>query len=128
MIRSAATGETILVVDDNNALRDLMETILVRGGYHVLTARDGMEALGLAGNTLRIDLLLSDLEMPAMRGEELAARFTRLHPATPVLFVSSADGPREAGTPFQFCAKPFTFAELRDSVRRALGTHPTFAV
>ncbi len=126
MTRST-TAETILVVDDNRAIRELMEVILCSAGYHVLTAGDGTEALRLARNTPRIDLLLSDLEMPRMRGDELATEFSRLHPSASVLFVTSSAGPIETMVPFEFRAKPFTVSELRDSVRRALRTRPAFA-
>jgi DNA-binding NtrC family response regulator len=124
-MNQSTTAETILVVDDNRALCELMEVILCSAGYHVLTAGNGSEALRLARNTPRIDLLLSDLEMRTMRGEELATRFASLHPTSSVLFVSSTDGPRESAPRCQFRAKPFTVAELRDSVRRALRPDPT---
>jgi CheY-like chemotaxis protein len=119
--------KTILVVDDNRALCELIEVILCTVGYHVLTAQSAADAVRLARHTPRIDLLLSDLEMPRMRGDELAARFLRLHPSAPILFVSSADGPVEAVPPFEFLAKPFTVAELRRAVIRALRMSPAFA-
>jgi len=123
----ATTAETILVVDDNSALCELMEVILCSVGYRVLTAGNGTDALRLARNTPRIDLLLSDVDMPRMRGDELATRFTRLHPAVPVVFVSGSDGSIDTTEPFEFLTKPFTVAALCDSVRSALRTRPTFA-
>jgi DNA-binding NtrC family response regulator len=118
------TSETILVVDDNGALCELMEVILCSVGYHVLTAGNGTEALRLARNTPRIDLLLSDVDLPRMRGDELATHFSRLHPSAAVVFVSDSDGSIETTEPFEFLPKPFTVAALRDSVRRALRTRP----
>jgi two-component system OmpR family response regulator len=123
----STTAATILVVDDNRELCELMEVILCCAGYDVLTAGNGAEALRLARNTPRIDLLLSDVDMPHMRGDELATRFARLHPSAPVVFVSSSDGPIKTTEPFEFVTKPFTVAALRDSVRRVLRTRPAFS-
>lgn len=121
------TAETILVVDDSEALRELIEVILGMAGYRVFTAGNGPDALRLARRLPRIDLLLSDLEMPGMRGDELATRLARLYRSIPVLFVSSSDGPIETTEKFEFLAKPFTVAALRDCVRRALRMHPAAA-
>ena len=126
MILSTA-GETILVVDDHGALRGMMELILSSAGYRVLTAESGLDALLIARDAPRIDLLVSDLEMPHMRGDELATRFARLHPLVPILFASSSDRAINTTQPFDFLAKPFTVAELCDSVRRALRARPVIA-
>lgn len=122
-MNSSTTAETILVVDDNEKIRELFEVILCAAGYRVLTANSGTEALRLARRIPHIDLLLSDLEMPGMRGDELATRFSHLHPSTPVLFVSGSNGPIETPVSFEFLTKPFTIADLRASVRRALKMH-----
>ena len=114
------TAEIILVVDDDNSIREMIEVILCGAGYHVLTAEDGFEALRLARSTPRVDLLVSDLEMPRMRGDELATEFACLYPAVPVLFVTSSTGPIKTSVPFEFHTKPFTVLELRNCVRRAL--------
>ncbi len=126
-MNSTTTAETILVVDDNFALSELIEVILCSAGYHMLTAGSGAEALRLARNTPRIDLLVSDLEMPEMRGEEVAMHFARLHPEAHILFVSSSLGPIETTLPFQFLSKPFTVDGLRNSVRSALRAGPALA-
>jgi CheY-like chemotaxis protein len=123
----STTAETILVVDDCKPLCELIEVILCSAGYRVLTAENGNEALRLARQTPEIDLLLSDIEMPQMRGDELASRFAALHPSAPVVFVSSATTPIEAAVPFTFVPKPFTTADLRATVRRALHTRPALA-
>lgn len=118
------TAETILVVDDHAALRDLIEVILCTGGYRVLTAADGTEALRVARNTPHIDLLVADLGMPQMRGEALATLFARLHAATPVLFVSSEERPAGVAQTARFLARPFTVSDLRGAVRAALQSRP----
>jgi PAS domain S-box-containing protein len=88
---SATTGgsETILLVEDEHAVRKLASRILAAEGYVLLEARDGESALKLAqGFSGHIDLLLTDTVMPGMSGGEFAARFARLRPETKILFVS----------------------------------------
>ena len=126
-MNSSTTAETILVVDDDRPLLELIEVILLRAGYDVLTASDGDEALQCARDTERIDLLLTDLEMPGMDGCELASRFAAFHPAAPVVFATTLTRRIETTEPFTFLAKPFTTDELRGAVRRALRMSPVFA-
>ena len=81
--------ETILVVEDEQAVRELTHRILVRHGYHVITARHGAEALALAkSHQGPIDLLLTDVVMPQMLGHEVAQRFVELRPGAKVLYMS----------------------------------------
>jgi len=124
---SLTTAETILVVDDREAVCEVIEVILGCAGYRVLTATNGTDALQLAQETPQIDLLVSEIEMPDMRGEELAACVTTFHPSARVIFVSSLTGPIESAEPFEFIAKPFTVSDLRNTVRRALRTGLAFA-
>lgn len=126
MIPSTAP-KTILVVDDCAGVCEVIHILLCRVGYHVLTATNGTEALRLARRTPEIDLLLCNLEVPGMRGDEVAARFDVLHPSAPVVFLSSFAAPRDPAVPHEFLAKPFTVAELRDTVSRALRTRPARA-
>ena len=88
--RAPASGsETILLVEDEDGVRRLLEHILSRRGYAVLEARDGPSALELAGSyTGPIHLLLTDMVMPRMSGRELAERFQKLRPATKVIYMS----------------------------------------
>ena len=116
------TSESILVVDECEPLCELIEVILCRVGYRVLTATNGADALALAGSSPKIDLLLSDVELPGMAGDELAVRFVTLHPLAQVILVSSLNYPNAITVPFEFLAKPFTVTELRNTVRRALRT------
>ncbi|MDQ1430836.1 MAG: hypothetical protein QOF40_1438, partial [Actinomycetota bacterium] len=80
-------GETILVVEDEQAMREVAARILRRNGYRVLEAADGDEALAVAGDQ-RCDLLLTDLIMPRMSGRELVERAHERWPGLPVLFMS----------------------------------------
>lgn len=119
------TAETILVVDDYEAVCSIIELLLCRVGYRVLTATTCAEALQLAGDTPKIDLLIANLGMPEMPGEELAARFSEVHPFAPVLFTSGLLKSAVAARPL--LAKPFTVAELRRAVHHALASRPAFA-
>ena len=84
-----ARGETVLLVEDEDAVRGLTRRILERQGYSVLEASDSEEALELAGrHTGRIDLLVTDVVMPGLSGRELAEELDRLHPTIPVVYVS----------------------------------------
>jgi two-component system, cell cycle sensor histidine kinase and response regulator CckA len=81
--------ETILLVEDEESVRDLCVQILERLGYTVLQARDGAEAIAKArGYGDRIDLLLTDVVMPGMNGSELATQLVPHHPGMKVLFTS----------------------------------------
>jgi DNA-binding response OmpR family regulator len=87
---AAAPGAgTILVVEDENAVRGLVARVLTRAGYRVLEACDGEEGLRVAtGHESTIDLVLTDVVMPRMSGREMAGRLKDLYPSVPVLFMS----------------------------------------
>ena len=117
--------ETILVVEDEQAVRELTQRILVRHGYQVITARQGAEALALAATHQgAIDLLLTDVVMPHMLGHEVAARFLEMRPDSRVLFMSgyaqpSADA-KHAIDPAVLVEKPFTEPTVLTKVRQVL--------
>jgi PAS domain S-box-containing protein len=119
-------GETILVVEDEEALRAVTERILTRNGYHVLGAESGLAALGIAADpNLHIDLLLTDVVMPRMNGRQLAEQLRDLRPGVPVVYMSgyaqpfiSGEGTLEPNT--ILITKPFTQAELLERLREAL--------
>jgi len=84
-----AGSETVLVVEDEDAVRALTRMILERGGFHVLAAADASEALRVYDNLEKpVDLLLSDVVMPRMSGPQLAARMQETQPDLKVLFIS----------------------------------------
>jgi PAS domain S-box-containing protein len=118
--------ETILFVEDEVALRDLMHRVLTNGGYTVLTAGDGLEALALVeAHPGRIDLAVTDVVMPRMSGPELAARLRARDPGIRLLYVSgyTADQLRpqtDLGTDAALLAKPFTSDGLLGKVREVL--------
>ncbi len=122
-----ATGadphETILMVEDEDDLRVITGRILTRAGYHVLTASGGEEAIRLAHtHPGPIHLLLTDVIMPKMTGNEVAARIQAIRPGTPVLYMSGYAEPvlTENGTlpdGVTIVEKPFTSQELLARVR-----------
>ncbi|WP_250006872.1 PAS domain-containing sensor histidine kinase [Actinoplanes sp. M2I2] len=121
-----AAHETILMVEDEDDLRVITGRILTRAGYHVLTASGGEQALHLAQtHPGGIDLLLTDVIMPKMTGNEVAARIRRLRPGIPVLYMSGYAEPvlTENGTlpeGVTIIEKPFTSRELLGRVRKYL--------
>jgi PAS domain S-box-containing protein len=86
--RDGGHGETVLVVEDNAALRTLTQRMLTADGYRVLAAPDGPEAIGVAERHRPIDLLLTDVVMPHMPGHALAERLRADQPGLPVVYVS----------------------------------------
>ncbi|GIF34813.1 hybrid sensor histidine kinase/response regulator [Actinoplanes utahensis] len=119
-------GETILVVEDEAALREVTERILTRNGYQVVSAGGGPEALRLAENPeLHIDLLLTDVIMPHMHGQQLADRIRRIRPSLPIVYMSGYAQPFITGEgtldPHTILiTKPFTQHELLERLREAL--------
>ena len=119
-------GETILVVEDEPAVRRITSGLLKNKGYNVLIAESGEEALEVAGNhSGSIDLLLTDVVMPGLQGPELASSLLRLHPGASVLFVSGYTDPERfvdlnLGDRRRFLQKPFSREALEQSVRSLL--------
>ena len=93
----------------------------------MLTATNGTDALRLARSTPKIDLLISNIEMPGMNGDELAGRFAPIHPEASVLYTSSFGRTVNGSEPASLLAKPFTVADLRLAVSRALRARPVLA-
>ena len=119
--------ETVLVVEDEAAVRSLMVDVLRRRGYRVLEAAEGTEALRLAAeHDGALDILVTDVVMPGMSGNDLARRLEAERPGLRVLYVSGYSdedvGPRVAGGPPQgFLQKPFTPEILARRIREVLG-------
>ncbi len=118
--------ETVLVVEDEPAVRSLVRRVLERLGYQVVEARGAAEALAFLGDYEdRVHLLLTDLSMPGMSGLELATRVRAAMPSIRVLLTSgySREGSElweGAGAELDFLEKPFGPAELAGAVRRAI--------
>jgi CheY-like chemotaxis protein len=113
--------ETVLLVEDNELLRRLLEEALLGSGYTVLSARDGVDALEQSErHEGSIDLLLTDVMMPGMRGTELIPRILTLRPQLRVLIMSAQAAPAEVAGVGGFIAKPFTLSALAVRLREIL--------
>jgi len=118
--------ETILVVEDEDALREVTRRILTRNGYTVVTASSGAQAMEIAAShDGPIDLVLTDVIMPTMQGPAVASEMRRIRPGIGVLFMSGHAQPvleSEAvlGTEFLLVEKPFDQAILLENVRKVL--------
>ena len=126
----APTGtETILVAEDDHAVRSSIAHLLTETGYRVLQARDGEQATRLArAHTDDIDLLISDVIMPGMGGCDAARQVQKLHPETEVLFISGYPAKaRRAAAGAKLLFKPFSRAVLAEKVREVLDHRPAAA-
>lgn len=116
-------NQTILMVDDEDLLLTMGETILSSYGYQVLTANSGQKALEtLSKGNQKIDLLITDLVMPVMSGRELAEQVRRLSPETRILSVSGYVWPSSKQEEMTYLQKPFTSQELLMKVKNVLGS------
>ncbi len=125
-VSAEGDGETVLVVEDADAVRRLTERILRAAGYRVLCAANGEDALAICGRPdVRVDLLLTDVVMPSMSGRQLADRLREVHPHVRVLFISGYTDDAIVhhgvfGPDTHFLSKPFVPSELRSKVRGIL--------
>jgi two-component system cell cycle sensor histidine kinase/response regulator CckA len=121
-----AGKETLLLVEDNDAIREISAQALRRRGYTVFEARNGEEAVDWAAkSTTHADMLITDVVMPGMSGPNLAANLMRRTPNLRVLYMSGyTDDATEVHGAFwggvPLLQKPFTPAQLAESVRMAL--------
>jgi CheY-like chemotaxis protein len=117
---------TILAVEDEPALHDVLHRVLATAGHEVLIASDGPAALALAAaHPGEIDVLLTDVVMPHMLGRDLATRFAEISPGTRILFMSGYARPVLAsqGTldpDATLVEKPFSKAQLLTAVQQCL--------
>jgi two-component system, cell cycle sensor histidine kinase and response regulator CckA len=117
---------TVLVVEDEDALRASIRRLLSSGGYEVVEAQNGATALQLLErDSPKVSLVLTDLRMPVMDGRQLASALARRYPSLPIVFMSGFTAQlmdlRLVSPNLAFLAKPFREAELLAMVRRQLG-------
>jgi two-component system, cell cycle sensor histidine kinase and response regulator CckA len=113
--------ETILLVEDEPAVRQLFAQALARAGYSVYEARNGQEAIKIFdehGDS--IDLLLTDMRMPYMGGAELAHNLRGRRRTLKLLCISGYPGNLDADLAVDFLAKPFSREDLLKKVREVL--------
>jgi CheY-like chemotaxis protein len=119
---------TILVVDDAEDIRKMICSILGINGYRCLEAADGLQALDVLGHhSGSVDLVITDIVMPRMDGNEFASRLAKLEPAARLIFMSGYAGDpvvRPVRMDSLFLPKPFTAAALLDTVRRSFDRPP----
>jgi CheY-like chemotaxis protein len=116
---------TVLVVDDEPEIRKLVGAMLIAGGYRVLSADTGENAVRLFKSHPETDLLLADVVAPGMSGPMIADQISALKPGIRVLFMSGFDNTQvvqryvvEKG--YSLLVKPFTMEQLAQKVRAAL--------
>ncbi|MDN5710398.1 MAG: response regulator transcription factor [Planococcus sp. (in: firmicutes)] len=114
---------TVLIVEDEDGIRELMRLFLVKKGYKIIEAEDGYEAMDVLSKE-NPDLILLDIEMPGMSGLELCEKI-RIRTKTPILFVSyrkelayKIQGLEVGGD--DYITKPFDFTELEARVKAIL--------
>jgi CheY-like chemotaxis protein len=116
---------TVLIVDDESYILDMLREQLAYFGYCIITACSGEEALQKAEEFIRIDILLTDIMMPYMNGIELAKKFNKLLPETKIFFMSGYafpslnihELPKENHVVFE---KPFSIDRLNSEFSRVL--------
>jgi two-component system, cell cycle sensor histidine kinase and response regulator CckA len=111
----------VLVVDDEAGVRALARRILESGGYGVIEAENGADALAVMASSAPVDFLMADLDMPVMRGEEMAKKIRQLRPDLRVLYVTAHSEQLFKERPElldgeAFLDKPFTVRGLLEAV------------
>jgi CheY-like chemotaxis protein len=125
-VEKSANFETVLVVEDEDIVRELVCEVLEDQGYNVLRARDGIEALNLTADfDGEIHLLVTDVIMPNMNGHELAGKLSELRPDMKILYVSgySDNDIGDHGTldpRHELLQKPFTPQTLARKIREVI--------
>jgi CheY-like chemotaxis protein len=124
-----AQGELLLLVEDDAAVRNMLNTVLLNHGYEVVTARDGLEALAFFRKyQTQLALIITDVDMPKSNGRTFADHVRPLRPDIPILFMSGLDcneadrPPGTARSHDPFLLKPFKPAALLNTIHGLL--HP----
>ena len=119
--RSKPLRKRILLVDDQQSVREAISLLLSLDEHEVVEAADGVEALDLFRRG-HFDLVITDFDMPNMKGNELAASIKRVSPSQPILMITAyatqlgeSDNPVDA-----ILSKPFQLRDLRQAMARLL--------
>jgi two-component system cell cycle sensor histidine kinase/response regulator CckA len=117
--------EKILVAEDDDGVREVIQQCLLKAGYSVQMATNGQEALEILGQNQPIDLLITDIVMPNGGGRDLALSAGKLHPDMGIIFISARvedalleESLRQPWT--SFLPKPFSLKDLLAAIRRSL--------
>jgi DNA-binding NtrC family response regulator len=116
---------TVLIVDDESYVLDMLREQLAYFGYNIITACSGEEALQKAEEFKPIDILLTDIMMPYMNGIELAKKFNKLFPETKIFFMSGYTSPslnfhELPKENYSFFEKPFSIDRLNSEFSKVL--------
>ncbi|MFL5254087.1 MAG: response regulator [Rhodopila sp.] len=118
---AAAPAATVLVVEDEERIREMIAMLLTEQGYSVIEAEDGPAGLSVVQSAARLDLLLTDIGLPGLNGRQLADAARVRRPGLPVLLITGYAGAAmdDADLPpeMEVLRKPFTFDKLTDRVR-----------
>ena len=131
VVKNNSANGTILLVEDEEPLREFGRVILKRAGYQVIDAEDGAQAISLCEKQKPpISLIFTDVIMPTMSGPEMTRRLDKIYPGVPVLYTSgySRSVVTENGAPssdFEFLQKPYTSQELLVRLEQILAEHRT---
>ena len=113
----------LLVVEDDDIVRMLMVEVLDELGYKAIEAENASVALGvLQDHTQQLALLMTDVGLPDMRGEELAGKAREIRPLLPILFASGYAESVNVPEGMHLIGKPFSIEQLREKVVAILGT------
>jgi two-component system cell cycle sensor histidine kinase/response regulator CckA len=127
LVEAPRGTETVLLAEDEQDVRELAREFLESGGYTVLEATDGQDALRVAAaRSGRIDLLVTDMVMPGMSGQHLAAQLQQQHPGLAVIYMSGysehgATGAVHRASNARLLTKPFSRSAILRAVRESLG-------
>jgi CheY-like chemotaxis protein len=115
----------LLIAEDNAEMRDLLRRTLAREGYQVEAVVHGREALDRLGSDEQFDLLISDVRMPEMDGDQLLDAARRLKPALKIVMVTSFGSPEQHRRymdqgAVDYLLKPFKIPDLLEVIERAL--------
>ncbi|MBV8870587.1 MAG: response regulator [Acetobacteraceae bacterium] len=119
---NAVSGEnaTILVVDDDAEVREVVAEYLMDSGHRVLQAAGGVEALRVLDRAPDIDLVITDVRMPDISGIDLAERITREIPSPRIILISGYFVPQQVNR--RVLRKPFRMQELEEAIRAELAS------
>jgi CheY-like chemotaxis protein len=122
-----AVPTVVMVVDDEPQVLDIERHILEGAGYQVLLATSALDAIATLADGPPLDLLITDLDMPELGGDEMVSRIRAIRPDLKVLFVTGhADLLMETPRRWEgeaFLEKPFTHESLREAVSLLLSRH-----
>ena len=113
-----------LVIDDEEALRDIVTEVLDMVGMEAVTASSGVEAIKIVSELPNhIDIMIIDMYMPDLTGEETYEKLKEFYPNCPVLYISGLDRSEDYKSPapnVQFLKKPFAVKDLQDAIQKLL--------